>query len=353
VGDIFGRYFRVTTFGESHGPAIGAVVTGVPAGLAITLSLIQKDLNRRRPGQSPFVTPRKESDAVEILSGLTSEGLTNGSPLALVIKNEGARSDDYASLADKFRPGHADYPYYQKYGLPPQPGGGRASGRETAARVAAGAVARALLTKVTNGQLVVRAGARAIGPVTAIKTDFDFAENDPLRFLDPDFAKVAQDVVKVAMRNGDSVGAVVEVQATGVPAGLGSPVFDKLEALLGGAYLSIGAVKAVEFGEGIALAKTLGSLANDPLGPNGPTEDRHGGVLGGLATGRPLTARLFVKPTPSIKKPQKSVNLTGDPLELTIHGRHDPCLAPRLAPVAEAMTLLVLADCYLAPPARL
>jgi chorismate synthase len=353
LGDIFGQYFRVSTFGESHGKALGAVIEGVPAGLALSLSLIQKDLDRRKPGQSPFTTPRKEPDEVEILSGLTTEGLTNGAPLALVIKNQGARSSDYADLADKFRPGHADYPYYQKYGLTPQPGGGRASGRETAARVAAGAVARALLTKVTKGDLVVTAGARAIGVVTAIKTDFAFAETDPLRFLDPDFAQVAQDAVKGAMSEGDSLGAVVEVRATGVPQGLGSPVFDKLEALLGAAYLSIGAVRAVEFGEGIALAKTSGSKANDPLGPNGPTEDRHGGILGGLSTGRPIIARLFVKPTPSIKKPQNSVSLKGEPLELTIHGRHDPCLAPRLAPVAEAMTLLVLADRYLAPPARL
>ncbi|MDR2141505.1 MAG: chorismate synthase [Deltaproteobacteria bacterium] len=353
MGNIFGRFLRVSTFGESHGPALGVVIDGLPAGLFLDPALIQRDLDRRRPGQSPFASPRKEPDTVEILSGLTKSGQTNGSSLALLIRNQGARSSDYAPLADKFRPGHADYTYFKKYGLTPQPGGGRASGRETAGRVAAGAVARSLLTQLTQGALTVQAGAAAIGPIKAQKRDFEFAETDPLRFLDPALAQAAQDFVSVAMAEGDSVGATVEVQALGVPGGLGEPVFDKLEALLGGAYFSIGAVRGVEFGEGLRLAQGLGSQANDPMGPDGPMGDLHGGVLGGISTGQPLVARLFVRPTPSIRKPQKTVDLIGQPVEITIGGRHDPCLAPRLAPVAEAMTLLVLADCYLAPMARL
>jgi chorismate synthase len=352
LGNIFGHHFRVTTFGESHGPAVGAIVDGLPARLTINLADIQKDLDRRRPGQSLYASARQESDTVEILSGLTNQNMTNGSSLTMVIKNQGARSSDYVSLVDKFRPGHADYTYYKKYCLAPQPGGGRASGRETVGRVAAGAVARILLNYVTNGLLKVRAGALAIGPVMAYKTDFEFAETDPLRFLDPDGAQEAQGYVKKYMNWGDSVGATILVRAEGVPAGWGSPVFDKLEALLGGAYFSIGAVRAVEFGEGITLAKGLGSQANDPIGPKGPLEDRHGGVLGGISTGRPILARLFVRPTPSIKIPQKTVSLNGQEVEITIGGRHDPCLAPRLAPVAEAMTLLVLADCFLAPNSR-
>jgi chorismate synthase len=214
-------------------------------------------------------------------------------------------------------------------------------------------VARILLSQATQGTLKVQAGALAIGAILALKIDFDFAETDPLRFLDPDLAPEAQDLVKKALSEGDSVGALVLARAEGVPAGWGFPVFDKLEALLGGAYFSIGAVRAVEFGEAIAISQGLGSKANDPIGPDGPLEDRHGGVLGGISTGRPIIAKLFVRPTPSIKITQKTVNLNGQPVEIAIGGRHDPCLAPRLAPVAEAMTLLVLADCYLAPEAKI
>jgi chorismate synthase len=328
------------------------VVDGLPAGLKLDLALIQKDLDRRRPGQSLYTTSRKEADQAEILSGLDVNGFTTGSPLAILIKNQEARPADYAPFADKFRPGHADYAYFKKYGLAPQPGGGRASGRETAGRVAAGAVARALLS-VAWPTFYVQAGAIAIGPIKAIKRDFMAAETDPLRFLDPDLTLIAQDFVKKAISQGDSVGATVEVNAFGVPAGLGSPVFDKLEALMGGAYLSIGAVRAVEFGEGLTIATGLGSEANDPIGPEGPLENRHGGILGGISTGRPIIARLFVRPTPSIAKPQKTIDLNGQPVEIAITGRHDPCLATRLAPVAEAMTLLVLADCYLAPISRI
>ncbi|MDR3155090.1 MAG: chorismate synthase [Deltaproteobacteria bacterium] len=343
-GSGFGKNFRVATFGESHGPALGCVVDGVPAGLPLSEELLQKDLDRRRPGASPFSTPRKEADKAEILSGVTADGLTSGSPVAILIRNASARSSDYAPIARLFRPGHADWTYFRKYGIPPQPGGGRSSGRETCARVAAGAVARALLAR--EGVTARAAVSQAAG-VKADRLDWDFAESDPLRFLDPGKAEEARGAVAALRDRGDSAGSVVSLEALGLPPGWGEPVFGKLEALLGGAYFSLGAVRAVEFGEGIALAGLPGSLANDPIGPDGPEGPLHGGVLGGLSTGRPLAARLYVRPTPSVGLPQRTVDLDGNPSEITVKGRHDPCIGPRLAPAAEAMTLLVLADLLL------
>jgi chorismate synthase len=267
-----------------------------------------------------------------------------------LIQNCDARSSDYAAAADVFRPGHADWTFFKKYGLPPQPGGGRSSGRETVARVAAGAVARALLNPLG---VTVKAASLALGPVKAIRRDWDFAQEDPLRFLDPDLAPKAAQVVTEAKSSGDSVGSVVELVAKGLPIGWGDPVFDKLEANLGRAFFSIGAVRAVEFGEGLALSTMLGSQANDPMGPDGPLSDRHGGILGGISTGLDLTARLFIKPTPSVALEQDTVNLEGQPAKISIKGRHDPCLAPRLGPVAEAMCLITLADYHLRGPSRL
>jgi chorismate synthase len=350
AGSTFGKNLRTTTFGESHGPALGCVVDGLPAGLELSEELIQRDLDRRRPGASPFATARKETDRCEILSGLTAEGLTNGAPLGVLIRNVNARSSDYSSISRLFRPGHADWTYFKKYGLPPQPGGGRSSGRETAARVAAGAAARALLSR--EG-ITVRAGVSMAAGIAASARDWDFSETDPLRFLDPAKAAEARDAVSSLMARGDSAGSAVEVEASGVPPGWGEPVFGKLEALLGGAYFSIGAVRAVEFGEGVRLSSLPGSMANDPVGPSGPLGPLHGGVLGGISTGTPVTARLWVRPTPSVSLPQKTVDLDGAPATIEIRGRHDPCIGPRLAPVAEAMTLLVLADLFLERPARL
>lgn len=344
MGNIFGKNFRVTSFGESHGTAMGVVVDGVPAGLKLTLTEIQKDLDRRKPGLSPFASPRKEPDLAELLSGITNEGLTNGAPIAILIRNTDKRSGDYQEISQKFRPGHADWTYFLKYGLKPQPGGGRASGRETVSRVAAGAIARALLRPIG---VSVRAGTDQIGEIKANIIDYECAEKDPLRFLDPQFSTLAQEEVKKATESGDSVGGVVRLIATGVPAGLGEPVFGKLEALLGSAFFSIGAVRAVEFGEGIKLSTLKGSSANDPIGPDGPLGNLHGGILGGISTGRPIAARLFVRPTPSITRSQKTVDVELMATDIEIHGRHDPCIAPRLAPVAEAMALMVLADCYL------
>ncbi|MDR1312315.1 MAG: chorismate synthase [Deltaproteobacteria bacterium] len=341
TGSTFGKNLRVATFGESHGPGLGCVVDGLPAGLKLSEEILQKDLDRRRPGASPFATARKEGDRCEILSGLTADGFTNGAPLAVLIRNSGHRSSDYAPTAELFRPGHADWTYFTKYGVPPQPGGGRASGRETAARVAAGAAARALLA--LDG-VAVRAGVSMAAGVKALASDYAFSETDPLRFLDPGRSAEAQEAVRALMAKGDSAGSVVELEASGVPAGWGEPVFGKLEALLGGAYFSIGAVRAVEFGEGIRLAGLRGSEANDPIGPWGPEGPLHGGITGGISTGRPVTARLWVRPTPSVGVPQLTVDLDGNPAMIEIKGRHDPCIGPRLAPVAEAMTLLVLAD---------
>ena len=332
------------TFGESHGPALGVVIDGLPAGLGLPLEGIQADLNRRRPGQSPYVSPRQEPDEAEILSGLSAEGRTNGAPLALLIRNRDARGRDYENR--KFRPGHSDWPYFIKYGLKPQPGGGRSSGRETVARVAAGAVARILLSPLG---LRAQAYAVAVGRVKAENRDPDFAETDPLRFADRALAPLAHREVEAAMSAGDSVGAVVEVRVTGVPAGWGEPVFGKLEAALGGAFFSIGAVRAVEFGEGLAMSAQRGSEANDPLGPEGPVTNRHGGIMGGISTGLPIVARLHVRPTPSIAREQRSVTVDGQPTTIKTSGRHDPCLAPRLAPVAEAMALITLADFHLEP----
>ncbi|MDR2934858.1 MAG: chorismate synthase [Candidatus Adiutrix sp.] len=344
MSNLFGRNFRVMTFGESHGPALGVVIDGLPAGLRLPLELIQADLDRRRPGLSPYVSPRQEPDEAEILSGLAAEGRTNGAPLALLIRNRDARGRDYETR--KFRPGHSDWPYFIKYGLRPQPGGGRSSGRETVARVAAGAVARIMLSPLG---LRARAYAVAVGRVKAESPDPDFAETDPLRFADRDLAPRAHQEVETAMSEGDSVGAVVEVRVTGVPAGWGEPVFGKLEAALGGAFFSIGAVRAVEFGEGLAMSAQRGSEANDPLGPEGPITNRHGGIMGGLSTGLPIVARLHVRPTPSIAREQRSVTVDGQPTTISTSGRHDPCLAPRLAPVAEAMALITLADFHLEP----
>jgi chorismate synthase len=349
MGSLTGRNFAVLTFGESHGPALGAVIDGLPAGLKIGQADIQRDLDRRRPGQSPFSSPRLETDSVEILSGLAG-GLTNGSPLALLIRNNDAKSEDYSALAQAFRPGHADWTYFKKYGLPPQPGGGRSSGRETAARVAAGAVARALLGTIG---LTVKAASGSIGPVRAIKRDWAFAEKSPLRFLDPDLNNLAEEAVTAAIQAGDSVGSMVELAAEGVPAGWGDPVFDKLEARLGGALFSIGAVKAVEFGQALELYKSRGSQANSPLGPHGPVNNFHGGVLGGISTGQPIVIRLFIKPTPSILIAQDTTDQIGRGVKISVKGRPDPCLSPRIAPVAEAMALITLADCYLASPSRL
>jgi chorismate synthase len=348
MDSIFGGLLRAATFGESHGPAVGVVLEGVPAGLTLDESIIQRDLDARRPGTSELTSARKEPDKVEILSGL-AQGRTLGTPIALLVRNRDHRSGDYRELAEVFRPGHADYTYHAKYGTPPQPGGGRASGRETVGRVAAGAVARALL--VPQG-VEIAAYTLQVGEVQARQIYPDFARTNPLRAADPEVAQAMAKEVRDARAAGDSVGGVVEVCARGVPAGWGDPVFGKLDAALGGAMLSIGGVKGVEIGAGFAVAQRRGSENNDPLGPSGFLSNNAGGILGGISNGMPIVLRLAVKPTPSISQAQQTVDLDGKPRTIQIKGRHDPCLCARIAPVAEAMAALVLADAWLAQRAR-
>jgi chorismate synthase len=342
----FGRFFRITTFGESHGPAIGVVVDGVPPQLPLDLSALQAALDRRRPGQSTLSTARSELDRVTVLSGL-SEGLTTGAPICLVCSSQDARPEAYRELEDCFRPGHADLTYQRKYGIRDPHGGGRASGRETVGRVAGGAVARQLLGRLgveLVGHVVEVAGLRAQ------RFEPETIEANPVRCADPDAALEMARAIEAARDAGDSVGGVVEVRARGVPAGWGDPVFGKLDAALAGALMGIGAVKGVEIGDGFALARMRGSEANDPILDleGGFASNRAGGILGGISSGAELVVRAAVKPTSSIAVPQQTVDREGKPRSLAIEGRHDPCIAPRLVPVAEAMVALVLADAYLA-----
>ena len=340
-GNSFGTLFRITTFGESHGPALGVVIDGVPAGLPIELDFIQNEMARRRPGQSQLTTGRNELDKVEILSGVF-EGKSTGTPLTMLIANCDQHSGDYRELADKFRCGHADFGYQMKYGCRDYRGGGRSSGRETAGRVAAGAVAKLLLRR-ENIRIV--AGALEIGGIAGSRIDFDEPERNPVRAFDAERAPEMAARIAELRRAGDSVGGIVGVFATGLPAGLGEPVFDKLDALLAQAMLSIGAVKGIEFGNGFAAAKLTGSANNDEFLPGGRlATNRCGGVLGGLSTGSDLEFRLAVKPTPTVLRPQRTIDTALEGVELTATGRHDPCIVPRLVPVAEAMTAVVLAD---------
>lgn len=357
--NTFGRFFRLTTWGESHGPAIGMVVDGCPAGLELGAADIQAELDLRRPGQSDLTTPRAERDEVEILSGLF-EGRTTGAPIGMLIRNRDARPRDYEPLAEVFRPGQADYTYQAKYGIRDHRGSGRASGRETAARVAGGAVAMKLLARRGIG---VIAFARRIGGVELASADpfaagFDGPDHlqrerrriyaAPARCPEEPVGRRMEEEIRAASGQGDSVGGIVEVQAHGLPAGLGEPVFGKLDALAAQAVLSVGAVKGVEFGAGFGLAGMRGSEANDAYttrrGEVVPATNRAGGVLGGISTGLPLVARAVVKPTSSIGAAQKSVDRQGRPIDLSIGGRHDPCIVIRVIPVLEHMLNLVLID---------
>lgn len=340
----FGRFFRITSFGESHGPALGVVIDGVPPRLPLDLDAVQRELDRRRPGQSALSSPRQEADRVELLSGLF-EGLTTGAPLCLLIRNQDARPRDYRELGELFRPGHADLAVQRKYGIRDWRGGGRSSGRETVARVAAGAVARQVLAPLgvsVTGHLLEAAGIRAT------RFSPEEIERNPLRCADAEAASRMAEAIEAARAAGDSVGGVVEVRAGGVPAGWGDPVFAKLDAAIAGALMGIGAVKGVEIGDGFALARARGSEANDPILPDGFASNRAGGILGGISSGAEIVARVAVKPTPSIRSPQQTIDREGQPRTLSVAGRHDPCIAPRLVPVAEAMLALVLADAYLA-----
>jgi len=342
-GSSFGRRLVITTFGESHGPGLGVVLDGLPPGLAVDLGAVQAELDRRRPGQSAVTTARREPDRVEVLSGLV-DGRTGGTPLALLVRNQDADGAAYQDLADVFRPGHADYPYAAKYGLREARGGGRSSGRETVARVAAGAVARQLLAA---WGVTIRAWVSRVGAVAGTRVDPAFIEQNPVRAADPGAAAAMEAAILEARAAGDSVGGQVEIAAEGVPAGLGEPVFGKLDAALAGALMSIGGVKAVEIGDGCALAGLRGSEANDALDEGGFRSNHAGGILGGISTGQPLRVRITVKPTASIALPQATVDVEGRPRTIAVAGRHDPCLCPRIVPVAEAMVALALLDAWL------
>ncbi len=346
-GNSYGQIFRITTFGESHGPAIGVIVEGVPPGLPLSESDIQLELDRRRPGQSSITTQRKESDTAEILSGVF-EGKTTGTALAMLIVNDDQRPKDYENLKDAFRPGHADYPYWAKYGLRDYRGGGRASGRETACRVAAGAIAKKILAQ--EG-ISVTAYTLAVGGIYAEKIDLSVIEKNMVRAPDMEQAERMIQKIEEARKNGDSVGGIVEAVVKGCPPGLGDPVFDKLGARLAAGLMSIGTIKGVEIGSGFNLAKMRGSEANDIFYvENGKvrTETNHaGGILGGISTGEDIVIRVAVKPPSSIPKPQETITTSLEKTTIQIKGRHDPCICPRVVPVVEAMIALTLVDCLL------
>ena len=351
--NTFGHLFRVTTFGESHGPALGAIVDGCPPRLPLSAEEIQVFLDKRRPGQSRFTTQRQEPDAVKILSGVFADEngrqVTTGTPIALMIENADQRSKDYGDIADKYRPGHADYVYDAKYGIRDHRGGGRSSARETAARVAAGAVARKVLPGVTIRGALVR-----VGPHKIDRARFDWAEveNNPLFCPDAEAAARWADYLDEVRKAGSSIGAVVEIVAEGVPAGWGAPVYGKLDADLAAAFMSVNAVKGVEIGAGFAAAELSGEDNADEMraGADGKPaflSNNAGGILGGISTGQPIVARFAVKPTSSILTPRRTIDSRGNETDIVTKGRHDPCVGIRAVPVGEAMMACVLADHFL------
>jgi chorismate synthase len=348
-GNAFGESFRFTTWGESHGPAIGCVVDGVPPNIALAEADIQIWLDRRRPGQSRFTTQRREPDKVRILSGLF-EGLTTGTPIALAIDNLDQRQRDYSAIADKFRPGHADYTYWRKYGIRDYRGGGRSSARETALRVAAGAVARKVLAHLLDDPVTISGALIQVGPHPIDRDRWDWAEieNNPFWCPDPAAAETWTGFLDEIRKAGSSAGAVVEVVAEGVPPGLGEPVYDKLDADLAKAMMSINAVKGVEIGAGFGAAALSGEDNADEMRMKGGQvsflSNKAGGILGGISSGQDVVVRFAVKPTSSILTPRRTVDRFGQDTEIVTKGRHDPCVGIRAVPVGEAMMAIVLAD---------
>jgi len=340
-GNTFGILFSVTSFGESHGPAIGCVVDGCPPGLALCEADIQAELDRRKPGTSRHVTQRREPDTVEILSGVF-EGKTTGTPIGLLIRNQDQRSKDYGNIAETFRPGHADYAYTQKYGFRDYRGGGRSSARETAVRVAAGAIARKWLRERFG--VTIQGWMSQLGPIAIPFVDAD--EIDGNAFFAPNAAIVPQleEFMDALRKSGDSVGARISVVARGVPPGWGEPVYDRLDAEIAHAMMGINAVKGVEIGAGFACVTQKGSEHGDEMTPEGFLSNNAGGVLGGISTGQEIVVSMAIKPTSSIRLPRNSVNVSGEPISVETHGRHDPCVGIRATPIAEAMLALVLMD---------
>ena len=348
AGSSFGNIFRITTWGESHGAGVGVVVDGCPAGLPLSEQDIQVYLNRRRPGQSRFATPRKEDDTVEILSGIF-EGKTTGTPISLLVRNTSHRSQDYSEIASYYRPGHADYTFDSKYGFRDYRGGGRSSGRETIGRVAAGAIAARLLEQLG---ITLCAYTRSIGPVSISSFDPDECDRNPFCMPDADAAEKAGGYLRQLMKEKNSSGGIIECVVHGLPAGLGDPVFEKLDANLAKAILSIGAVKGFEMGDGMAVAQATGLTNNDSFLPGSDgavtkATNHAGGVLGGISDGAPLIFRAAVKPTSSIAALQQTVNKDGAPITISVKGRHDPVIVPRAVVVVECMAALVLTDALL------
>ncbi|OOC50580.1 MULTISPECIES: chorismate synthase [Thioalkalivibrio] len=340
-GNSFGRLFVVSTFGESHGPALGAVVDGCPPGLELCEADLQFDLDRRRPGQSRHTTQRREPDQVRILSGVF-EGSTTGTPIGLLIENVDQRSKDYGDIQDRFRPGHADYTYHQKYGVRDYRGGGRSSARETALRVAAGGIARRYLEQRYG--ITIRGWLSQLGPIELEPKQPEIANDNPFFSPDPDKVVELEEYMDALRKSGDSIGARVTVEATGVPAGWGEPVFDRLDADLAHALMSINAVKGVEIGAGFESVTQRGTEHRDEITPEGFLSNHAGGVLGGISTGQAVQASIAMKPTSSIRLPGRSINTAGEPVEVVTKGRHDPCVGIRATPIAEAMMALVLMD---------
>ncbi len=343
TGNTFGRLFRLTTFGESHGPGLGGTVDGCPAGIPLNEDDVQEELDRRKPGGNKASTTRLEPDRIQLFSGVF-QGYTTGTPIGFYIENTQARSQDYLPGKDIYRPGHADFTYEAKYGIRDYRGGGRASGRETISRVVGGAIAKKFLS-VHN--LNIFAYTREIGGIEAELISPENAQNLSYFAPDPSVVEIWQKVIGKARKKGDSVGGLVEIIAQGVPAGLGEPVFDKLDARLAYALMGVGAIKSVEIGAGRESAELYGSRNNDPMTSEGFTQNNSGGVLGGISSGQNIFVRCAVKPIPSILIPQKTLNKRGEEVTHKIEGRHDVCAIPRIVPVLKAMTLLVLADMWL------
>jgi len=343
MSNKFGKQFSFMSFGESHGKAIGCVVDGVPAGLKIDEGYIQSELNRRKPGQNKFATARKEGDRVEILSGVF-EGVSTGAPMTLIIFNENQRSRDYENIKDIFRPGHADFTYFHKYGLRDYRGGGRSSARETAARVAAGAIAKLMLRQIG---LHVKSGVYEVAGMQAMSLDFDYAKKSEIFALDKQEEQKWKSAITEAKKSHDSVGGVAHVRAQNVPIGLGEPLYYKLDAALAEAMMGINGVKAVEIGEGCNSSKLRGSQNNDQITADGFTTNHSGGILGGVSNGEDIDIKIYFKPTPSIFISQTTIDTASTEQNCTLKGRHDPCIAIRGSIVAESMTALVLADMVL------
>lgn len=344
AGNSIGQLFKVTTFGESHGPALGCIIDGCPPGLPLTEEDIQIELERRRTGTSAYTSQRREPDAVKILSGVFN-GMTTGTPIGLLIENTDAKPKDYDAISTQFRPGHADYTYYHKYGLRDFRGSGRASARETVMRVAAGAIAKKYLRDKLG--VIIRGCMLQMGILSIPIIDWDVVNNNPFFAANAEIVPELEALIQATRKAGDSIGALVQVEAINVPVGLGEPVFDKLNASIAHALMSINAVKAVEIGDGLSCVSNPGSAFRDEMNKDGFLSNHAGGILGGISTGQPIVARVAFKPTPSIIQPGKSLNEAGEEVSVVTKGRHDPCVGIRGVPIAEAMLALVLMDHYL------